>query len=188
MGDDLVAIDREAVALGLLLERVGNALLPVDEGAVDVESDPVDLARERHWIGHCAIRPRSDAARSDAYALSRFLRRFSWYARNCRAIPALRIGVKNRAGPRSSPSTTQCTRVAPSPSGVNVQVPSMGCGPSTMWTCRRFGRSNSVNSTICSNSLAPGGFVRSRMRVPSRGGPSVSGSTSVLCTCHVASF
>src|SRR4051812_45223086 len=63
MADDLVAIDRETVALGLLLERIGDTLFPVDEGAVDVEGDPVDLARERHWIGHCAIRPLVDAVR-----------------------------------------------------------------------------------------------------------------------------
>src|SRR5436190_20153782 len=61
--DDLFQVDREAVALRLALERVPDALFPIDEGAVDVEGDPVDLARERHWIGHCAIRLHVDAVR-----------------------------------------------------------------------------------------------------------------------------
>jgi len=46
--DDLVAVDREAVARGLLLERVRDPLLPVDEGAVDVEGDPLDTGGQRH--------------------------------------------------------------------------------------------------------------------------------------------
>jgi hypothetical protein len=45
-----------------------------------------------------------------------------------------------------------------------------------------------VNSTICSNSLPPGGFVRSRTRVPRLGGPSVSFSTKVFDVCQSASF
>jgi hypothetical protein len=48
-GDDLLRVlDREAIARGLLLEGVEDALLPVDQGAVDIESDEVDLCRERH--------------------------------------------------------------------------------------------------------------------------------------------
>ena len=48
-GDDLLRIlDREAVARGLLLEGVEDALFPVDQGAVDVEGDEVDLGGERH--------------------------------------------------------------------------------------------------------------------------------------------
>jgi len=45
-----------------------------------------------------------------------------------------------------------------------------------------------VNSTTCSNSFIPGGFVHSSMREPSRGGPSVSGSTRVWCVCQAARF
>ena len=39
-----------------------------------------------------------------------------------------------------------------------------------MWAVTRRGRSNSVNSVICSNSLPPGGLVTSRKRVPWPGG------------------
>ena len=46
--DQLVAVDREAVALGLLRERLVDPGLPVDEGAVDVEGDEVDFLGERH--------------------------------------------------------------------------------------------------------------------------------------------
>ena len=46
--DQLVALDREAVALGLGAERVVDAGLPVDQGAVDVEGDERDLLRNRH--------------------------------------------------------------------------------------------------------------------------------------------
>ena len=41
--DQLVAVDREAVALGLLRERVVDPGLPVDQGAVDVEGDEGDF-------------------------------------------------------------------------------------------------------------------------------------------------
>ena len=39
--DQLVAVDREAVLLGLLLERLVDAGLPVDQGPVDLEADEV---------------------------------------------------------------------------------------------------------------------------------------------------
>jgi hypothetical protein len=90
-----------------------------------------------------------------------------------------------RIGPRSSPWATKCTRV-PSLAASKVQVPSIGCGPSTMWVWTRRGRSNSVNSTTCSNSGPIGGLVRSRTRLPWRIGPSVSGSTDVFDVCHSA--
>jgi hypothetical protein len=46
--DQLLLVDGEAVALGLLLEGLDHALLPVDESAVDVERDPLDVLRKRH--------------------------------------------------------------------------------------------------------------------------------------------
>src|SRR5690606_36321742 len=52
-GDDFVAVDREAVARRLLLERVGYARLPIDESAVDVEGDEGDIAWEGHEAAHC---------------------------------------------------------------------------------------------------------------------------------------
>jgi hypothetical protein len=77
----------------------------------------------------------------------------------------------------------------PSASGSRLQVPSIGCGPSTTWMRSRLGRSNSENSVICSNSLAPsGGFVRSRKRLASPGGPAVSGSIDRLEVCYSPSF
>jgi len=46
--DELLPVDREAVARGLLLERVEDPGLPVDEGAVDIEGDERDLLGKRH--------------------------------------------------------------------------------------------------------------------------------------------
>src|SRR3954453_12134640 len=100
--DHLVAIDGEAVALGLALERVGDPLLTVDQGAVDVEGDPVDLARERHWIGHCAIRMARDAVRwgSDR------VRRRSWTCSSTRASSCSRgTGCRCRTASPQPPWT-----------------------------------------------------------------------------------
>lgn len=47
------------------------------------------------------------------------------------------------------------------------------------------GRSNSVNLVPCSNSLPIGGFVRSRNRDPSPGGPSVSCGTERFDVCQL---
>src|SRR3954453_18938091 len=106
--DHLVAIDGEAVPLGLTLERVGNALLPVYERAIDIESDPVDLARERHWIGHCAIRAPHDAVRwgSDR------VRRRSWTCSSTRASNCSR-GTECRCRTASLPPAS--TRRSPPP-------------------------------------------------------------------------
>ena len=49
--DELVLVDREAVAVGLLLEGLDDPLLPVDEGPVDVERDPLDVLGKRHEGG-----------------------------------------------------------------------------------------------------------------------------------------
>ena len=49
--DQHVAVDREAVAVGLLLEGVVDPGLPVDEGAVAVERDEFDVFRKSH--GEC---------------------------------------------------------------------------------------------------------------------------------------
>src|SRR6185503_8850007 len=49
-GDQLVPVDRETVAVGLLLESVVRAGLPVDQGAVAVKSDELDFA----WKGHAS--------------------------------------------------------------------------------------------------------------------------------------
>jgi hypothetical protein len=47
--DELVRVlEREAVAGRFLLERVDDPRLPVDEGPVDVEGDPLDVLGERH--------------------------------------------------------------------------------------------------------------------------------------------
>jgi glyoxylase-like metal-dependent hydrolase (beta-lactamase superfamily II) len=62
--DHLLAIDREPVLLGLPLEGVGDSALPVDERAVDVEGDPLDVLGECHAAGHCAISAGGPAVRS----------------------------------------------------------------------------------------------------------------------------
>jgi hypothetical protein len=47
-GDQRVAIDGQALAVGLLLEGVVDAGLPVDQGPVDVERDEFDVLGEGH--------------------------------------------------------------------------------------------------------------------------------------------
>ncbi len=63
--DQRVAVDREAVALGLLAERVVGARLPVDQGAVDVECDERDVLGKRH---RPRIMPRKGGCRRAATA------------------------------------------------------------------------------------------------------------------------
>src|SRR5439155_2241335 len=72
--DDLVAVDREAVARGLALEGIRHAALPVDERAVDVEGDPLDAGGEGHERRNDAM-PRPSAR----------LRRRSWTCSSTRA-------------------------------------------------------------------------------------------------------
>src|SRR5215212_699552 len=55
--DQPVALDREPVALGFPREGVGDPLLPIDEGPVDVERHPFDLLRQRHERAHYETRP-----------------------------------------------------------------------------------------------------------------------------------
>src|SRR3954447_1762049 len=55
--DDLVLVDGEPVAVRLLLERLVDTLLPVDEGAVDVEGHEVDLLGEGHRGRECWAPP-----------------------------------------------------------------------------------------------------------------------------------
>ena len=43
--DQLVPVDREAVLLGLLLECLVDAGLPVDQGPVDLQAHEIDLLR-----------------------------------------------------------------------------------------------------------------------------------------------
>ena len=45
VADELLAVDREAVAGSLRSEGIDDALFPVDERAVDIEGDEVDLLR-----------------------------------------------------------------------------------------------------------------------------------------------
>src|SRR5256885_873247 len=113
MPDDLVTIDREAVAPGLPLERVGNALLPVDQGAVDVEGDPVDLARERHWTGHCAIRTAPDAVRLPWDRV----RRRSWTCSSTRAS-SCSPGTACRCRTASPPPASTRRSPPPTRSGI----------------------------------------------------------------------
>jgi hypothetical protein len=49
-GDQLVTVDREAVAVGLLLERLVDAGFPVDQRSVTVEGDELDVFRQGHAI------------------------------------------------------------------------------------------------------------------------------------------
>ena len=62
-GNELVLVDRVAVALGLLDERLVRAFLPVDEGSVDVERHEGDVFGERHESRHCASKRPSGARR-----------------------------------------------------------------------------------------------------------------------------
>src|SRR5262249_32146271 len=41
--DELLSVEREPVALGLLFERVEDPLLPIDQGAVAIGGDPRDV-------------------------------------------------------------------------------------------------------------------------------------------------
>ena len=47
-GDQLIAVDREAVTVGLLLKGLVDPRLPVDQGPVAVESDEFDVFRQGH--------------------------------------------------------------------------------------------------------------------------------------------
>ena len=67
--------------VGLLLEGVVDARLPVDQGAVDVEGDEVDLGRERHAARIVPFDRRSTRARSTACRV----RRRSWTCSSTRA-------------------------------------------------------------------------------------------------------
>src|SRR5580704_18098399 len=52
--DQDIAVDLDAVALGLLGERLVDAGLPIDQGAVDVEGDEGDVLWNRHRARHYA--------------------------------------------------------------------------------------------------------------------------------------
>ena len=46
-----VAVDLEALALGLFGEGIVDPALPVDQRAVDIESDEGDVFGNRHRVG-----------------------------------------------------------------------------------------------------------------------------------------
>ena len=56
---ELVALDREAVALGLRAERLVGACVPVDQRPVDVEGDKRDCSSEGPWEADDAMGSRS---------------------------------------------------------------------------------------------------------------------------------
>ena len=47
-GDELVLVDRVAVALGLLGEGLVRAVLPVDQRPIDVEGNELDVLGKWH--------------------------------------------------------------------------------------------------------------------------------------------
>ena len=62
--EQLGAVERDPVALGLLGEGVVDAGLPVDQRAVHIECDEGDVLWERHRARHYDLR-RDCGARSD---------------------------------------------------------------------------------------------------------------------------
>jgi hypothetical protein len=50
-GDQNIAVDREPVTVGLLLECVVHPCLPIDQGAVTIERDEFDVFRKSHEEG-----------------------------------------------------------------------------------------------------------------------------------------
>ena len=65
--DQHVAVDREAVAVGLLLEGVVDAGLPVDQGAVAVEGDELDVFGKCHSVVSIGSAPPGAAAQHPIY-------------------------------------------------------------------------------------------------------------------------
>src|SRR4051794_1507613 len=117
--DLLRVLEHEAVAGGLALERLPDARLPVDERAVDVEGDEVDLGREGHGARHSAMAAPNDLLSS---GLAR-VRRRSWTSSSTKASssspatgsPCPKGATRPPSRRRSARPTTSVTRASSRP-------------------------------------------------------------------------
>ena len=156
--DQLVALDREAVALGLGAERLEGAGVPVDQGAVDVEGHKRDCFRNRH--GALMMPWRCAGVRAAP-------------VRAGRGLPARSIECTARAWICSSTRASSCSRATACPfPPASPRAPSRRRSPPpTRSATRARSRPRSRSAAAASSAGSRSPTTATRPRSNARGDP-----------------